>query len=437
VAFDPSGAPHEQGIRDMVTPTELRATILSWIDEDRNEILQFMQDLVRVRTPNPPGDTRKAMDKIRAYLDGRGLTYEMHTRDETMPNLVATQAFSEGEKHLILNGHIDVFPVETADGWLRDPWDGVLEGAIWGRGSADMKVSATASMMSYIYLTRLAEHLAGKVTLAVVSDEESFGPNGARYLFEDCPEAVMGTAFLNGEPTGPHGYRFGERGALWLRVTVQTPGGHGASPHASPSAIEKAYELIADLKKLADLPINEPETVVATLEKWSEQYDAVHGKGASLLARKTSINIGTITGGVRVNMIASRCTFEVDIRLPNGADADQFIAAIDALKERHGFTYEIILLNRPNWNDPHNELAHIVADTAADIIGIRPMPTVSLGNTDARLWRYKNIPSVVYGPHPRGMGTIDEHVPVEEALNIVRCHAISAALYLFRSQAQQ
>ena len=420
----------------MTSTTDLRQAILQWIEEDRNKILQFMQALVHIRSPNPPGDTRAAMAHVRAYLDRLGFNYSMCDRDETMPNLVATQNFGEGEKHLILNGHIDVFPVETTDGWSHHPWDGTLAGTIWGRGSADMKVGTTASIMSYIYLARLAEHLAGKLTLTVVSEEESFGPNGARHLFDACPEAVMGTALLNGEPSGAHVVRFGEKGALWLRVTVQTPGGHGAYPHVSPSAIEKAYELITDLKKLADMVIEEPEPVVSALERSREQYDLSYGEGASELARKTTINIGTIVGGSRVNMIASRCTFEVDIRLPNGAEVDQFFAAIDALKEKHSFSYEVILLNHPNWNDPDNELAQIVTETAADITNIRPVPAVSLGNTDARLWRYKNIPAVVYGPAPRGMGSTDEHVPVEEALNIVRCHAISAALYLLRSHAK-
>lgn len=418
----------------MTTRADLQRTILQWIEEDRSKILQFMQEMVRIRTPNPPGDTRKVMDKVRAHLDGLGLAYAMHIRDETMPNLVATQNFSEGEKHLVLNGHIDVFPVETTDGWSRDPWDGTLEGAIWGRGSADMKVGTTASILTYIYLSRLAEHLAGKLTLTVVSEEESFGPNGARHLFDACPEEIMGTALLNGEPSGAYVVRFGEKGALWLRMTVQTPGGHGAYPHVSPNAIEKAYELIADLKKLADIVIEEPAPVVSALERAREPYELAYGKGASDLARKTTMNIGTMSAGSRVNMIASRCTFEVDMRLPNGADADQFLAAIDALKKRHAFSYEVILLNRPNWNDPDNELAHIVTETAAGITGIRPVSAVSLGNTDARLWRYKNIPAVVYGPSPRGMGSTDEHVPAEEALNVVRCHAISAALYLLRSQ---
>lgn len=411
---------------------EIRQTLLRWIDEDRDRLLAFMQTLVRARSPNPPGDTREVMALVRSHLDGFGIGYAMFNRDETMPNLVATQTFGEGGKHLVLNGHIDVFPVETPQGWTQHPWDGSVEGTIWGRGSADMKVGTTASIMTYVYLTRLARQLAGRLTLTVVSEEESFGPNGARHLFDACPELISGTALLNGEPSGASVVRFGEKGALWLRMTVQTPGGHGAYPHVSPNAIEKAFELIADLKKLSGMAFEEPGPVVAALERSREDYDRAYGAGASDVARKITMNIGTITGGSRVNMIASRCSFDVDIRLPNGADTDELLARIEALRERHEFTCEVILLNRANWSDPDHELARIVTDTAEAITNIRPVPAVGLGNTDARLWRYRQIPSVVYGPSPRGMGSINEHVPVEEALNVVRCHALSAAAYLFR-----
>lgn len=413
---------------------DFRQTVLKWIEDDKHDILKFMEDLVAARTPNPPGDTRVAMDIVRAHLDRLGLHYTMCNRDETMPNLIASHSFGEGDRHLVLNGHIDVFPVETPDNWAHDPWDGRKEGTVWGRGSADMKVGTTASIMTYAYMSRLAEHLGGRLTLTVVSEEESFGPNGARHLFETCPEKITGTALLNGEPSGASVIRFGEKGAIWLRIAVETPGGHGAYPHVSPNAIEKAYELILDLKKLSEMSFDEPEIVVSALELARAEYDKAYGKGASDLARRLTVNIGTMTGGSKVNMIASRCVFDVDIRIPNGATSEQLLKAIDALRQRHSFTYDVVLLNRPNWSDPGNELAQIVAEAAHAITAVKPVPSVGLGNTDARLWRYQGVPAVVYGPAPRGMGSIDENVPVDEALNVVRTHAVSAATYLSRAR---
>ena len=62
----------------------------------------------------------------------------------------------------------------------------------------------------------------------------------------------------------------------------------------------------------------------------------------------------------------------------------------------------------------------------------QPEPTISVGGTDARLWRYRDVPAYVYGPFPRGMGSWDEHVEIEEFLHIVRTHVLSAYDYLSR-----
>ena len=61
-----------------------------------------------------------------------------------------------------------------------------------------------------------------------------------------------------------------------------------------------------------------------------------------------------------------------------------------------------------------------------------PVPIVSLGGTDARLWRQRGIPALVHGPLPRGMAQADEYVEVEEYLHIVRMHVLSAFDYLSR-----
>lgn len=216
------------------------------------------------------------MKHVRALLDAEGVSYGIYERDAAMPNLVASTSFAPGSKHLVLNGHIDVFPVETPAEWSTDPWSATIKnGAIYGRGVADMKVGTTASIFTYLYLRRLKDTLNGKLTLTVVSDEETFGPNGARYLFEVCPEVVTGTACLNGEPSSQHTVRFGEKGALWVRFTITTPGGHGAFTHPSPNAIDLAYPLIQDLRNFTKYAYHEPPTVVRALEASREEFEMI------------------------------------------------------------------------------------------------------------------------------------------------------------------
>lgn len=410
---------------------DMHDQLLAWIEADRDRFIEFLRSVVREASPNPPGDTRGVMRLIRRFLDEEKLPYRIVERDPVMPNLVATRGFDPGAKHLVLNGHIDVFPVENAAQWTHDPWGATLaDGAIHGRGVADMKTGTCVSLFTYMYLSRLSAGLNGRLTLTVVSEEETFGPNGARHLFDVCPQEITGTACLNGEPSSRHTVRFGERGAVWVRFRITTRGGHGAYPHVSPNAIELAYPLILDLRAFTDRAFTEPAELAAALDAAAPAVDAANGAGASRIARSITMNVGTMNAGPKVNMIASRCEFEVDFRLPNGVTREELLAWIDGLRSRHAFEYDVLMVNEPNWCEPDSELARIVRRNATAITGVEPANVIGLGNTDARLWRYRGVPAVVYGPAPVGMGSKDERVPVQEALDVLRCHTLSAYDYL-------
>jgi succinyl-diaminopimelate desuccinylase len=56
----------------------------------------------------------------------------------------------------------------------------------------------------------------------------------------------------------------------------------------------------------------------------------------------------------------------------------------------------------PIWNAPDTEMVEIVRGNARTLAGIDPTPVVSLGGTDARLWRYKDVPATVFGADRHG-----------------------------------
>jgi succinyl-diaminopimelate desuccinylase len=147
-----------------------------------------------------------------------------------------------------------------------------------------------------------------------------------------------------------------------------------------------------------------------------------------------TVNPGLIQGGLKVNMVAADCTFEVDVRLPNGLDEIPILREVDRIvAAQPGVTYEKILYNPPNWCAPDSEMAGYVRANAMEVAGIDPVPVISLGCTDARLWRYVEIPAIVYGPAPTGMGSFDEHVTVDDFMHVVRCHVLSAYDYMART----
>jgi succinyl-diaminopimelate desuccinylase len=56
-----------------------------------------------------------------------------------MPKILASTRFSRPGRHLVRNGHIDVFPVGDRARWTRDPRSGgIADGRIHGRGTVDM-----------------------------------------------------------------------------------------------------------------------------------------------------------------------------------------------------------------------------------------------------------------------------------------------------------
>jgi succinyl-diaminopimelate desuccinylase len=410
-----------------------KAELLDRIEDDRNILVEFLQGFIRCRSPNPPGDTREAAAHVCKLLNQRGVVPRVIAPQQAMPNIVATFAGGKPGRHLALNGHIDVFPVDDGAGWSQDPWGGALvDGRIYGRGACDMKCGTTASIFTFLYLHELRDELCGQLTLSAVSDEETFGPWGARYLFENHPE-VIGDCCLNGEPSSPWTVRFGEKGPLWLEFTVRTSGAHGAYTHLSRSATAVAAKIIGELEQLQDLPAPETSNLAAALDQAVEVIEKAYGQGASKIIRRVTVNPGVVRGGLKINMVASQCTFEIDIRVPNGLDAPQILREVDKIIAHYPeVSYRQIAYNPPSWCPPDAEMAQLVRANARAVSGIDPTPVISLGGTDARLWRYRDLPAIVYGPSPTGMGSTDEHVTVEEFIHVVKCHALSAYDYMAR-----
>src|SRR3569832_772664 len=90
-------------------------------------------------------------------------------------------------------------------------------------------------------------------------------------------------------------------------------------------------------------------------------------------------------------MIASRCEFEIDIRIPNGVRRADVIDYVESLRDRHDFSYEVLMSNDANWCEPESELARIVRKNARDITGIEPVNVI--GGIAASRWAMYSISS--------------------------------------------
>ena len=411
-----------------------RKQILDWIEADREKLEQALSSFVQAKSPNPPGDTRDAVDVLGKILNDEGLPFELISPQEGKPNLVSEVSTGKPGRHLVMNGHVDVFPVNNLDAWDEDPWSGRIgEGRLYGRGASDMKAGTMALLFAYTYLSRLTGSYSGRLTYTAVSDEETGGTWGSKYLLEELGDRFRCDGVLNAEPGGVGTVRFGEKGIMQFKIKVRTRGAHGPYPNLSKSAVRIGCQIVERLDSLTELECRLPDTVTERLASPEVRalIEEIMGEGTADLMSQLTVNIGVMNGGAKVNMIASECDLEVDVRMPIGITSDRVLARIDEIladfPEAEAYDY---LITDPSFCEPDGELAQLIGRNVVSLGLPEPMPIVSIGGSDCRFWRHAGIPAYIYGPNSKNISAPNESVGLEDFVNVVRVHALTALDYL-------
>ncbi len=200
------------------------AALMDKVKREQSDIVAVCRDLVRIPSENPPGDTTKVFDFAADLLRRWGYKPRLLKPAPKRQNLIVSWDSGRPGKHLAFNGHLDVFPAGDRARWARDPYSGDVEkGRLYGRGVTDMKGGVTASLFAFKYLREMEGQLAGKATLSLVCDEETFAEFGARHLVANYPE-VLGDALINGEPSTPSIMRIGDKGPRVVGGDLSHPG---------------------------------------------------------------------------------------------------------------------------------------------------------------------------------------------------------------------
>lgn len=166
----------------------------------RHETVTLLQELVRVESVNPyftgyskPSLEGAVQDILAGRLEALDASLDRWEPDSerlsryagepgyypdrefgSRPNLVGKIQGSGGGRSLMILGHADV--VSVGKDWTFDPFGGERsDGAIYGRGTVDMKGGMSASVSALEILASLGIRLRGDVVVASVVDEEAGG----------------------------------------------------------------------------------------------------------------------------------------------------------------------------------------------------------------------------------------------------------------------
>ncbi|MEM3737416.1 MAG: ArgE/DapE family deacylase [Candidatus Bathyarchaeia archaeon] len=419
---------------------DIEEELVHIIDRKREELLKLCCNLVKARSENPPGDVSEAASVAEEYLRNEGLKVEVYEPEKGRLNLLAT--VGEGKRTLILNGHIDVVPTGDAAEWSFPPLLGeIREGRILGRGTSDMKSGVASIVGAVSALSKFEDEMPGRVLVTLVCDEETGGVKGTRWLADE--DLLKGDACLIAECTGREktGYAIeaGERGILWIHLKARGKPAHGSTPMLGKNAILMMMEALSRLRGIDELKVVMPseaeELVIAGCKFFAKGVgDCRNGVvGLERLLDHYSMNVGTIRGGTKTNVVPESCEADLDIRIPLGGSRDQVERYLASCLPED-FEYEVKNFAPPSYTPSKSELVEIVKGVAETFLGYPPPAIIIPACSDAHIIREKlGIPVLSFGPGYSDLAHVrDEYVKAEDVVNFAKIYAVIAARWMQR-----
>ncbi|MGH9162142.1 MAG: M20 family metallopeptidase, partial [Vicinamibacteraceae bacterium] len=345
-------------------------------------LIETIEQLASIESPS--------IDKTAADCCARQLVTQLRQLGADV-NTIAQQAvgdivigdFGTGARQVLLLGHYDtVWPIGT----LKHMPVERREGRLFGPGVLDMKAGLGIAMLAASAAVQCGAAPETRLRLLITSDEE-IGSGASRALIER--EARESVAVLVLEPSLPGGaLKTSRNGVGEFVIEVAGVAAHaGVDPNAGASAITELAHQILSLQRLADPSCG------------------------------TTINVGVIEGGTRVNVVAERARAVVDVRVTTLAEAERVSRVLAGLvgsvpgttiTVRGGF-------NRPPMErGPHIAEIFATASDAASELGIDLTEGSTGGASDGNFTAALGVPTldglgaVGEGPHAR-----HEHVIVD------------------------
>ncbi|WP_040159115.1 M20/M25/M40 family metallo-hydrolase [Nigerium massiliense] len=420
------------------------------------DVVNLLSSLIRYDTQNFGGGRSRGETPCAEFIAGllRDAGYEpqlWHRPDSPdRANVVLRLPGRDSElEGLVVQGHLDVVPVE-ADEWSVDPFGGVVrDGYVYGRGAADMKDMCSSMLATLLQWAREDAGPRRDLVFAFVADEEDAGQWGAEWLVAEHPELFAGCAAAVGEDGGVctpmraadgsivrlYPISCAERGTMHVRLTAR-----GASGHASrPSGDDAVRRLLDALHRLThhDWPLRLSDVVAAQLVALADPlgYEVDLDDEASIAAlvdalgedagplrftTRVSSTPTMLSAGSKVNVVPGVATAEVDVRCPPGAvdETDAMLAELIGDKVEWEYSSRQDPVSSPVGGPWYDALCAAVR--AADPEGV-PFPNCMGGGTDAKAFAKLGMATYGFtplGPDPdgrrfAGVHGVDERVPLE------------------------
>ncbi len=288
---------------------------------------------------------------------------------------------------MLLSPHLDTVP--AGSGWKFKPLDATLyRDRIYGRGASDCKGNIASGIEAINSLVEEKEKLDYEIIFAATADEESGSKYGIIPLLE---KKILKCDYALILDSDDFKIIVAQKGLLHFKVSIYGKKAHGAYPWRGINAIEIACRIINELK--------------------SHRFKYRPHK----LLHPPTVNIGTIRGGDKVNMVADWCEFEVDARFLPVTKKESVLKEIKNIVsgQAQRFKIEIYGIQQPYQIQEKHPLVKGLSQAAVKILG-RSQLAASEGATVITFFQKKKIPAVAFGCGSGGcIHATDEYIEIK------------------------
>jgi succinyl-diaminopimelate desuccinylase len=396
---------------------------------DADEVIELTRALVRIPSVYRPGDPEATEARVAAFVESwfRREGFDVLVQDVApgRPNVIGSLGEKRpGQRSLLLEGHTDVVTEGDPAEWSRPPFGAELvDGRIYGRGTADMKSGLAAAMVAAAAFRRAGVGLKGKLVVGALVDEED-GMIGVRHLCQTAVGRELDAAIIC-EPE-ENELCLEQRGVVWARFRVRGKMAHGAMPETGVNPIACLGRLLAAapglerrLRKVCEKSrYLRPPTVTPTI---------VQGPPARV-------------GVPQSNVFPAVAEATFDIRLTPGIGEDGVRAELEEICRQAAAAQPGVKIE---WEPVNAFRLATKVDRAEALVeamvrGVKqaarraPRYGGVPGSTDGTILRMQlGIPIVTCGPGDRLIPhQVDEFVSTDEIVEAAKIYAASALNYL-------
>ena len=298
-------------------------------------------------------------------------------------------------------GHTDVVPVGIESQWQTKPFEPkIIDGMLYGRGSADMKGSLASMLVATERFVREHPNHPGTIGFLITSDEEGPAVNGTvkvvEYLQQNNQKVDY---FLVGEPSSTDTLgdviKNGRRGSLNAWLTIKGKQGHIAYP------------------QLADNPIH--LAIPALNALCNESWDSGNEYFPATSFQFSNIHSGT---GV-TNVIPGEVAVVFNFRYSTETTHEQIKTRVLDILDEHHLDYDI------EWQHsgfpfltPKGALVSACVDAIKTVNGVEAVLSTSGGTSDGRFISQMDTQVVELGPLNATIHQVNECVSVDDLENL-------------------